>query len=170
MEESLLAAINVWINDLTHYNFLQLSVKPSPDSWSLGQLYMHLIEATEHYVGQAEICLSNDENLPEEASYAAKKMFLHNSFPDERIPGPASNEYTPEPVSKEQIMAGFVKLKIQIDRLKISIAKNKTGGKTKHPGLNYFNANEWLQFAEMHMRHHLKQRKRIDEFLILNGY
>ena len=27
-------------------------------------------------------------------------------------------------------------------------------GKTKHPGLNYFTAKEWLQFAEMHLRHH----------------
>ena len=47
------------------------------------------------------------------------------------------------------------------------IANSKSKGKTKHPGLNYFNANEWLQFAEMHLRHHLKQEKRIEEFLKL---
>ena len=38
-------------------------------------------------------------------------------------------------------------------------------GKAKHPGLNYLNASEWLQFADMHMRHHLRQKKRIDDFL-----
>jgi hypothetical protein len=37
-------------------------------------------------------------------------------------------------------------------------------GKTKHPGSNYFTAKEWLQFAEIHLRHHLKQKKRIDDF------
>ncbi|HEV9036934.1 MAG TPA: hypothetical protein VGQ51_09945 [Puia sp.] len=38
-------------------------------------------------------------------------------------------------------------------------------GKTRHPGLHYFNSLEWLQFAEMHMRHHFRQKKRIDACL-----
>jgi hypothetical protein len=38
-------------------------------------------------------------------------------------------------------------------------------GKTRHPGLLYFSALEWLRFAEMHMRHHFRQKKRIDEAL-----
>jgi len=38
-------------------------------------------------------------------------------------------------------------------------------GKTKHPGLLYFNAGEWLQFATIHLRHHLRQKKRIDTLL-----
>jgi hypothetical protein len=37
--------------------------------------------------------------------------------------------------------------------------------KTKHPGFHYLNAIEWLQFIEMHFRHHLKQKKRIDKYL-----
>jgi hypothetical protein len=45
------------------------------------------------------------------------------------------------------------------------ISKTLFKGKTKHPGLNYFTAKEWLQFAGMHLRHHLKQKKRIDDFL-----
>jgi hypothetical protein len=43
-------------------------------------------------------------------------------------------------------------------------------GKTKYPGLNYFTAKEWLQFAGIHLRHHLKQKKRIDDFLKNNSY
>jgi hypothetical protein len=38
-------------------------------------------------------------------------------------------------------------------------------GKSRHPGLGYFNAGEWLRFIEMHMRHHLRQKERIDAFL-----
>ena len=45
------------------------------------------------------------------------------------------------------------------------IENNKSRGKTKHPGFNYFNAIEWLQFAEMHLRHHLKQKERIEKNL-----
>jgi hypothetical protein len=47
----------------------------------------------------------------------------------------------------------------------IKITESPFGGKTKHPGLGYFSAHEWLQFADMHFRHHLRQKKRIDDFL-----
>ncbi|MDB5279911.1 MAG: DinB family protein [Ferruginibacter sp.] len=45
------------------------------------------------------------------------------------------------------------------------IAASKFKGKTKHPGLDYFSATEWLQFVDIHFRHHLRQKKRIDDFL-----
>jgi hypothetical protein len=35
-------------------------------------------------------------------------------------------------------------------------------GKAGHPGLGYFSAAEWLQFAEMHLRHHFRQKERLD--------
>jgi hypothetical protein len=38
-------------------------------------------------------------------------------------------------------------------------------GKTRHPGLLFFSALEWLRFTEMHMRHHFRQKKRIDHKL-----
>jgi hypothetical protein len=34
--------------------------------------------------------------------------------------------------------------------------------------LLFFNAPEWLQFAEMHMRHHFRQKMRIDDRLFSN--
>jgi len=45
------------------------------------------------------------------------------------------------------------------------ISSNQPKGKSKHPGLGYFSAEEWLQFAEMHFRHHLTQKKLIDNYL-----
>ena len=51
----------------------------------------------------------------------------------------------------------------------ILMTARKYKGKTKHPGLGYFSAEEWLQFAEMHFRHHLRQKKRIDEFLKMDA-
>jgi hypothetical protein len=42
-------------------------------------------------------------------------------------------------------------------------------GRTRHPGLGYFDAAEWFRFAGMHFRHHARQKKRIDEFLQQTG-
>jgi hypothetical protein len=157
--------IDFWINELNHYTLEQLCMKPSPDSWSLGQLYMHLLENTDYYIDQIHICVSSDEFLNEEAADAAKRMFHKNNFPDQLIEGPPENAFTKQPVSVEQLHADFLSLKIKMNEAAALIATSSFKGKTKHPGLKYFGAEDWLQFAEMHFRHHLKQKARIDIFL-----
>jgi len=75
------------------------------------------------------------------------------------------NAYLPQPNSKVQLLRDLIHIKEEMNQLAILIAETPFMGKTKHPGLNYFSANEWLQFADMHFRHHLRQKKRIDDFL-----
>jgi hypothetical protein len=157
--------IDIWIKELKRYNFAQLCTKPSPETWSLGQVYVHLIGVTNYFIKQVEICLSTDDNAGEEASAAAKTMFLNNDFPDKMLDGPPSNAHTGQPDSEEQLMSGLMNLKEKVTNIGVLRSKSQFKGKTKHPGLSYFNAQEWLQFAEMHFRHHLRQKKRIDDFL-----
>jgi len=157
--------IDIWIKELEKYDFDQLCTKPSSTTWSLGQMYMHLIEDTGYYIEQIKICLSNNENATEDAAPAAKIMFANNSFPDEIIEGAPSNLYMPQPESKEQLLHSLDNIKTEMNTLAILINESLFKGKTKHPGLNYFSASEWLQFADMHFRHHLRQKKRIDDFL-----
>ena len=162
--------IDIWIKELEHYDFTQLCAKPSPNSWSLGQVYMHLIAETSYYIEQIKICVSANDNVLEEASPGAKKMFLHNEFPDEIMEGPATNSHIPQLGSKEELMSYLMNLKDEMNNAEILISKSLFKGKTKHPGLEYFSADEWSRFAEMHFRHHLRQKKRIDDFLKINRY
>ncbi len=157
--------LDIWINDLPGKTFEQLCVKPSSKSWSLGQVYVHLIENTLYYLEQAKVCLATNDHASDEMSDHAKEMFANNQFPDMLIEGPAENATTPQPTSKEELLLGMQNLKSEANRLANLMSVSAFKGKTKHPGLLYFNASEWLQFGEMHMRHHLRQKKRIEEFL-----
>ena len=157
--------IDFWIEDLSQKTFAQICAKPSPTSWSLGQVGTHLMEATRHYLDEVKICLSTNDHINEEMLANAKVMFRHNAFPDELIEGPASNANTPQPESKEMLIEGLNKLRNEINATAILISTSASKGKTKHPGLLYFNAREWFQFGEMHFRHHLRQKKRIEDFL-----
>jgi hypothetical protein len=126
---------------------------------------MHLIEATNFYIEQIEICLITNDNAKEEMSPAAKQLFINNELPDVLIEGPSTNAYTPQPNSKEELLQGLLHLKEKMILLDASIATSHFKGKTKHPGLLYFNAQEWLQFAVMHLKHHCRQLKRVETFL-----
>jgi len=157
--------LSIWITELERYDFDQLCAQPSPESWSLGQVYVHMVDNARYYVEQIRICLSTNDHAGEEVSPEGKKMFLNNSFPDMLIEGPPENAETPQPESKEQLMRLLLQAKKELNDAAMEIASSPFNGKTKHPGLNYFSARDWLQFADMHFRHHLRQKKRIDHFL-----
>jgi hypothetical protein len=161
--------IDYYIHELSTYTFPQLLLKPSPTSWSIGQVYMHLIENTDWFFDQIRTCISCNDNADKEASKTGKEMLRKNEFPDLQLQGPPDNEFTPQPKSKKTILMELTRQKGEIAIIGEQIQTTRFKGKTKHPGLKYFNASEWFQFAEMHLRHHLRQKQRIDAFMRLQN-
>ena len=157
--------LDLWIQAVEQNNFERICAKPTPTSWSLGQVCMHLISETSYYLKQIHVCLSTNDNVDKEMTAHAKSMFRNNEFPGELIEGPPSNANTPQPRSKELLLRDLLKVKDELRQVALLLSTNTSLGKTKHPGLHYFNAKEWFQFADMHMRHHLRQKRRIEEFL-----
>ena len=168
LTEVLHKTITGWINDLDNYTLAELRKKPSPASWSLGQVYFHLIDNTRYYLEEARTCLNSSEHMLERPLPDGAAMLGNNEFPDAIIEGPDNNVDILQPDSNEQLKSGLLQIKDEINRLAVLISQSPYKGKTKHPGLGYFSANDWLQFADMHFRHHLKQKKRIDDFLRAN--
>jgi DinB family protein len=156
--------IDTWINAIQQYNFEQLCMQPDANSWSIGQVCVHLLNDTNWFIKQIKICLISDDDANETMLPFAQTMFLNNSFPDERLANPA-NINMPQPQSKEVLLQLFINLKKDMNEAAAQIENSKSKGKTKHPGFNYFNAIEWLQFAEMHLRHHLKQKNSIEKYM-----
>lgn len=150
------------IHALAEYKEEQLLLKPTPNSWSMGQVYMHLIEETQYYILEMEACLASKNNLLEDMSDTAKSWFQNNAFPNERLQGMAAPL---QPKSKAQVLEGMQQLKQNLNDIGKKIAAHKQTGKTQHPGQQYFNAAEWFQYAVMHIRHHWRQKERIDAFL-----
>ena len=142
-----------------------MCVQPAAHSWSLGQLYLHLINDTWYYIDQIKACLSGNDNAHREISAEARALFLQNSFPDKKIAGHPDNAFIPQPDSKDSLMFSLLQLSDEMIALEKLIIKAVFNGKTAHPGFKYLGAAEWFQLADMHFRHHLRQKKRIDEFL-----
>jgi hypothetical protein len=152
----------VWLDD---YSLAALLRKPRPGAWSLGQMYMHLLVSTEHFINQTKLAAATDDNREELMHEHARWMFDRNSFPPGILEGPDNDGNTPQPVTKEAIAVRLLRIKDDINSETVAAALTVSGGKTRHPGLLYFSAPEWLQFAEMHLRHHFHQRQRIEEQL-----
>ena len=155
-----------WVAELQQYKFDELLVKPNAASWSLGQVYIHLIEETKYYIEQIEFCLNRGEYASEKMRENTRAMFLKNEFPDVKIKGdPFISENVQQPVSKQELQEKMLELKQEMGLMWNRLIDTGCTGKAKHPGLGYFGGIEWVQYAGMHLRHHLKQKERIDHFL-----
>lgn len=160
--------VDIWIDALQKYDLAVLQTQPDQDSWSLGQVYLHILDDTSFYIEQAERCLCHRENQSEKMTDFAALLFSNNGFPDEKIEGdPLASRSIPQPTDKADLSEQMEQLKTRLTSLWKKVSEISDFGKTKHPGLDYFNAKEWLEFAEIHMRHHLRQKHRLEVALNL---
>lgn len=157
--------IQKWIDFADDYTLEMLCQKPDDNSWSLGQVYTHIIDDTGWFADQMATAMQTKADSEKQMHENARTMLRNNSFPDIMIEGPATEIYIKQPESKEEIQHKLLSIKTEVNNLFASFDPSKATGKTRHPGLLYFNALDWLQFAEMHLRHHFRQKKRIDEKL-----
>lgn len=157
-----------WIAVLHHYDLAILLKKPDEENWSIGQVAMHLVSETSFYIEQIEYCFMSDENTMEQMTPDAELMFRQDAFPDVKIVRDAAlSQSYPQPISKPGIIKAMEDIRDKLTALLLKIKLGKHKGKTRHQGLGYFTALQWAQFAEMHMRHHIRQKNRIEEALHL---
>jgi hypothetical protein len=157
--------IDIWISSLDNYTLEMLSVHPKADSWSLGQVFIHLIDDTTWFVEQVRTCLLSNANSEKNMNEQARILLGNDEFPDMLLTGPSTGIPLRQPATKEELLQGLSSIKEKVNQLYFASDLSVSTGKTQHPGFQFFNAMEWLQFAEMHMRHHLRQKKRIDDKL-----
>lgn len=159
--------IEQWIICLDNYTLEMLCQKPQIGSWSLSQVYIHIIDDTKYFVERIKTSLLNNADSEKEMHADAKAIFENNGFPDILLNGPSTNSDMRQPQSKDELLQGLISIKDEVNKLYATFDFERSNGKAEHPGLHFFNASEWLRFAEMHMRHHFRQKKRIDDKLFL---
>jgi hypothetical protein len=159
---------NFYLNEIPKYSLEQMTRKPSEDEWSLGQMYVHLVgSALFMQLRNVELC-RDQETTPDssERPEAVKAMFAAGSFPPERIRVPASPQYTPkQPDSLQEMEQGLRAVIARMRELEPTLASIPADRAVAHPRMGLLSALEWFALVEMHYRHHLLQKERIDSFL-----
>jgi hypothetical protein len=157
-----------WIDAIDSYSDEQFGRKPSEEEWSIGQVYSHLTRAAAHFqLHNAEHCIAGTASRTEEGfNERGESVFQRGGFapvkikPPMQIPG-----VQPENDTKDGVRAGLESLVIRMRQLAPLVASADPARKTQHPGFGMMNAGHWYSLVEMHFRHHLLQKGRIDEWL-----
>lgn len=161
-----------YVRELDKYSMEELRRKPAENEWSLGQMYLHLAHsALNMQLRHAEQCMAQDGDSDGagEKTEAGRAVFEQGSFPPVRIQVPAGAQYTPpQPESKDQLVAMLEEARRRMHEIGASLqgaAQDRLRQKAAHPAFGALNAAEWFAMPEMHYRHHLLQKERIDAFL-----
>ncbi|MCM3267613.1 DinB family protein [Paenibacillus elgii] len=161
---------NRYIQELDDFSMEQLIRKPSENEWSLGQMYVHLINsALNMQLRNIELCRQQSANEAAEAegkTEAGEAIFRNGSFPPVRIQ--VQTAVPDQPLTKQQIVEGLntvVRRMKEVEPLLEEISPRHT---VQHPRLGGLNAKEWFELVEMHYRHHLHQKERLKAYLESN--
>ena len=157
-----------YIKELEKYSLEQLRRKPSEDEWSLGQMYNHLLTASNMQLDAITKCTTDSATIDGKKTEMGEKVYTMGAFPPIQIKIPDRPGYTPEnPKDKEGVKQQLLQLIKQTKEVEPTLASIPSNQKVKHPGLGYLNAVEWFQLIYMHFAHHLLQKERLGQHIIL---
>jgi hypothetical protein len=164
LESKTQAVIDSYIKDLDNYTFEQLMMKPSPHSWSVGQVYIHVwMSAKGLFFKKAEQCLTKEgTEQGKRKNWKGMLVLLMGRMPAIKVRMPEKVAVEPkQPESKEQIIARLNEIKKMSTAYIQRIKDADPSHKTRHPIFDYLNTAEWITLCNMHFRHHEGQKKRI---------
>lgn len=159
-----------YIQELNGFNMEQLKRQPSENEWSIGQMYLHLINASLYMqLRNVDHCMTQSEDSVVsrgEKTEVGQAVFDQGGFPPVRIQVPPSPQYTlGQPESKEQLVQGLNAVMRRMKEIEPTIKNAPLQNTVSHPRLGELNAKEWFMLVEMHYRHHLHQNDRLKKDL-----
>lgn len=166
--EKFKAHVQVWKDTVNRYQIVELRKKQNDSIWSLGQVCVHVQMAhKDFFMKNAWICLNKERPKSKKGKNIMGQMiFFFKSIPPVKLKMPKQVAVEPpQPESVEQIIKGFDKIQMMMEEVEKKLPEADLSIKSKHPVLGMMHALEWFNGAEMHIRHHFLQKKRLEKFL-----
>ncbi|MFN8321535.1 MAG: DinB family protein [Chitinophagales bacterium] len=168
LEQQTHAIIDSWIEDYKKYDWEDVIKQPEENSWSLGQVGIHLwMSAKGFFFKNAEKCL-NKEGVEKnkKKKLSAYLIFNLKMFPPVKYEMPKQVAVVPkQPENLAQLIEKLESVKKLASEYIHRIPESDPDLKIKHPFLGWLNTAEWIQLCNIHFRHHMRQKKRIEQRL-----
>jgi hypothetical protein len=156
--------IEIYKDHLQHFSKDQLRHISAEGTWSLGQMYLHLIEVAFEYLENVEACSAASEEQKLGKTVAGEDLYKRGGFPPIKIKLPDNPENTPSNTKKkEELMQGLIQVEKKMRVWEEKVIAINPNFKVKHGGFGWLNAREWFDLVDMHFRHHLRQKQELEE-------
>jgi hypothetical protein len=158
--ERLNKVVDIYACSLDQFSVEQLRHKPNEERWSLGQVYNHVIHAAlEIYYPAVLTCINKPEQEATVKTAAGIEIFRRGGYPQLKVKTVNLPKNTDDRKSLHDGLNMIVEHALYLLPI---VVQSSADAKVNHPRLGALNAQEWFELAEMHMRHHLRQKKELE--------
>lgn len=160
--QSILKKVAAYQQMLNKFGPADFQLTPPIGGWSYSEVYCHIFDSSLLSLMAMNNCVRGDRK-EKSTHFLVKAILFFGSFPPGRkynVPSKIAGRVKKIGLSAAQQFITDFELQLAQAYPKVKNADLKV--KTKHPVIGYLNAKQWLRFIEIHLNHHLKQLKRIE--------
>lgn len=160
--QSILKMTGTYSQKLDGFSAANFQTEPPIGGWSYSEVYCHIFDSSLLSLMALNNCIKGDGKI-KPTIFAVKAILFFGMLPPGRKykapPKMATRVKKISIAAAQQFITDF-ELQLAQTYPKVNSADLKI--KTKHPVIGYLNAKQWLRFIEIHLNHHLKQLRRIE--------
>ena len=164
--------ISVYITSLENYTDETFLMKKDENTWSIGQMYEHLLVSAQFFIYQTNNCLSEKKGqMGGDKTDIGENIYKYGGFPPIKIKIPEAyqNAEPLVPKTRTEYKTFFVNLLLQMEKMLEILEKNNEQNnekyKVKHAVCGFLDALEWYKMVCYHSEHHFIQKKDLEMFI-----
>ncbi len=163
---SLLEALDRYADFLGAIPEDEFARTPAPGTWSLSEVYSHLLSANRSSLFAVESCLRGKRTSAGSVSLAGRLVLFFGRLPF-KVRAPESMLAQVKKISREEAGNELELFRKRFLEVAGECQKAPENNRLKHPRLGMLNARQWVRFIEIHTWHHYRQllrvKKQLDE-------
>jgi len=142
-----------------------------PGAWTLGQVCDHVTRASRIFLDSAQALCAGVGETHSGSLFTGLTFGVFRSLPPLRfrVPADLPEEFAkleaPDPMTRAAAQERFAAILDRTRGLCEGVNAAPRSLRSNHPAAGWLNALQWYQLSEMHMRHHLRQLRRLEKTL-----
>ena len=160
--QSILKTAAAYRQKLNGFAATNFQLEPPIGGWSYSEVYAHIFDASLLSLMALNNCI-NGEGKNKPTTFVVKLILFFGSLPPGRkYKAPAKIAARVKKISVTAAQQFITDFELQLAQTFPKIGNANPKMKVKHPVLGYLDAKQWLRFIQIHLNHHYKQLKRIE--------
>ncbi|RTR36218.1 DinB family protein [Robertmurraya yapensis] len=163
---SVIEVIDTYKDNLRKYSLKQLRYISAEGTWSICQMYDHIIVVAHEYIDKVEACAVSEEEQVLGKTKSGEHLFEIGGFPPIKIKLPDELNSPPYNLdSRENLSFRLEQVRERLKQWESKVDTININYKMKHGGFGWLNAREWYDLVGMHFRHHFRQLRELEQKL-----
>lgn len=130
-------------------------------------MYDHLIICAHEYLDNMEICATLNDEQPLGKTEFGENLYKIGGFPPIKIRLPDElNDPPNNSDSKDELISRINQVILRLSKWESKVNQINPNYKVEHGGFGWLNAREWYELVYMHFRHHLRQKRDLEQRLV----